>query len=282
MLVGAYTFALLVPHELGRVGTASGSWPVIPAVMVAMAAAALLGLLLGGPTVRLRGDYLAIVTIAVAEILRLGTRSLEMFGQSFGVIQFSQSFNDLMPGFVSGWAESLDVSDGTLWLFLVTWLVVLVVFLLLRLMIHSPWGRVLRAIREDEDAARALGKNAFWYKLQSLMIGGAIGGLAGVLFALDLAQISPQNFLPLVTFFAWTAMILGGAGTVGGPIAGSIVFWVVLTQTSELAADLFPSWSTQAVSGTRFVLMGALIMALIVFRPEGLFGKREELSLEIQ
>ena len=156
------------------------------------------------------------------------------------------------------------------------------VFVALSIIIHSPWGRVLRAIREDEDAARALGKNAFWYKLQSLMIGGAVGGLAGVLFALDLSQISPLNFLPLVTFFAWTVMILGGAGTVGGPIAGSIVFWVVVTQTSELAGTIFPDWSGQVVSASRFVLMGLLIMALIVFRPQGLFGKREELSLEIQ
>lgn len=282
MLVGAYTFVLVVPHELGRAGTAAGSWPIIAGAIAAMIAAALLGLVLGGPTVRLRGDYLAIVTIAVAEILRLGARSFEFMGQSFGVIQYTQSFNNLMPGFVSSWADSLGVPDTSLWLFIVTWIVVLLVFLALSVMIHSPWGRVLRAIREDENAARALGKNAFWYKLQSLMIGGAIGGLAGVLFALDLSQISPLNFLPLVTFFAWTVMILGGAGTVGGPIAGSIVFWVVVTQTSELASTIFPDWSSQIVSASRFVLMGLLVMALIVFRPQGLFGNREELSLEIQ
>jgi neutral amino acid transport system permease protein len=150
------------------------------------------------------------------------------------------------------------------------------------LMIRSPWGRVLRAIRDDEDAVRALGKNAFWYKLQVLMIGGAIAGLSGVLFALDLSQISPTNFLPIVTFFAWTALILGGAGSLVGPIAGSVIFWVVLTQTSSLAEDLFPSMSATAVSATRFILMGAMIMLLMIFRPEGLFGKREELSLEIQ
>ena len=114
------------------------------------------------------------------------------------------------------------------------------------------------------------------------MIGGAIAGIAGVLFALDGNQISPTRFLPLVTFFAWTALILGGAGSLVGPIAGSVVFWVVLTQTSSLSAFLFPSMSTVAVSATRFILMGALIMMLMIFRPEGLFGRREELSLEIQ
>lgn len=282
MLVGGYTFALLVPHELGRAGTAGGSWPIWAAVIAAMLAGVVLGLVLGGPTVRLRGDYLAIVTIAIAEILRLTVRSFSGFGQSFGIIKYTSSFNDLMPDFVRSWAESLDVPENQLWLFIVAWVTVLVVLGLLALMIRSPWGRVLRAIRDDEDAVRALGKNAFWYKLQVLMIGGAIAGLSGVLFALDLNQISPINFLPLVTFFAWTALILGGAGSLVGPIAGSVIFWVVITQTSSLAEDLFPSMSSTAVSASRFILMGALIVLLMVFRPEGLFGKREELSLEIQ
>ncbi len=282
MLVGGYTFALLVPHELGRAGTAGGSWPVWAAIIAAMLAGMLLGLVLGGPTVRLRGDYLAIVTIAIAEILRLTVRSFSGLGQSFGVIKYTSSFNDLMPGFVRGWAESLDVPENQLWLFIVAWTTVLVVLGLIALMIRSPWGRVLRAIRDDEDAVRALGKNAFWYKLQVLMIGGGIAGLSGALFALSLNQISPVNFLPLVTFFAWTALILGGAGSLVGPIAGSVIFWVVLTQTSSLASDLFPTMSSTAVSATRFILMGILIVVLMVFRPEGLFGRREELSLEIQ
>ncbi len=282
MLVGGYTFALLVPHELGRAGTASGSWPVWAAVIAAMLAGVVLGLVLGGPTVRLRGDYLAIVTIAIAEILRLTVRSFSEFGQSFGVIKYTTSFNDLTPGFIHGWAESLDVPTNQLWLFIVAWATALVVLGLLALIIRSPWGRVLRAIRDDEDAVRALGKNAFWYKLQVLMIGGAIAGLSGVLFALDLNHLSPVSFLPLVTFFAWTALILGGAGSLVGPIAGSVIFWVVLTQTSSLAEELFPWMPSTAVSATRFILMGILIVVLMVFRPEGLFGKREELSLEIQ
>jgi neutral amino acid transport system permease protein len=282
MLVGGYTFALLVPHELGRAGTAGGSWPVWAAIIAAMLAGMLLGLVLGGPTVRLRGDYLAIVTIAIAEILRLTVRSFSGLGQSFGVIKYTSSFNDLMPGFVRSWAESLDVPENQLWLFIVAWTTVLVILGLIALMIRSPWGRVLRAIRDDEDAARALGKNAFWYKLQVLMIGGGIAGLSGALFALSLNQISPVNFLPLVTFFTWTALILGGAGSLVGPIAGSVIFWVVLTQTSSLASDLFPTMSSTAVSATRFILMGILIVVLMVFRPEGLFGRREELSLEIQ
>jgi branched-chain amino acid transport system permease protein len=282
MLVGGYTYALLVPHELGRAGSTGGTWPVWAAVLAAMVAGVLLGLVLGIPTVRLRGDYLAIVTIAIAEILRFAVRSFSGLGQSFGIIQYTESFDDLAPGFVDSWAETLDVPPKDLWLFIVAWAAVLVILAAMALMLKSPWGRVLRGIRDDEDAVRALGKNAFWYKLQVLMIGGAIAGLSGVLFALDLSQISPVNFLPLVTFFAWTALILGGAGSLVGPIAGSVIFWVVLTQTSSLAEDLFPGMSATSVAATRFILMGALIMVLMIFRPEGLFGKREELSLEIQ
>lgn len=282
MLVGGYTFALLVPHELGRASSAGGSWPVWAAVLAAVVAGVLLGAVLGVPTLRLRGDYLAIVTIAIAEILRLVVRAVPFLGQSFGVIQYSNSFNELAPDFVEGWANTLDVPTNQLWLFLISWLVVLIMLGMMAVAIRSPWGRVLRAVRDDEDAARALGKNAYWYKLQVLMIGGAMAGLAGVLFAIDQSQLSPAKFLPLVTFFAWTALILGGAGSLVGPIAGSIVFWVVLTQTSSLAEQLFPSMSTVAVSATRFILMGALIMVLMVFRPEGLFGRREELSLEIK
>ena len=281
MLVGGYTYALLVPHELGRAGTEGGNWPVWAAVIAAMVAGMVLGALLGIPTLRLRGDYLAIVTIAIAEILRFTVRAVPAFGQSFGVIEFSDSFNDLSPSFVTSLAESLDVPENQLWLFIVSWLVVLVVLVLMAGVIRAPWGRVLRAIRSDEDAAEAIGKNTFGYKMQVLVFGGAIAGLSGVLFALDLGQISPVNYLPLVTFFAWTALILGGAGSLVGPIAGSVIFWVIVTQTSTLTEDLFPDLSTTAVSASRFILMGALIMVLMIFRPQGLFGRREELSLEL-
>jgi neutral amino acid transport system permease protein len=281
MAVGAYTTALLVPHSLGRSGTEAGSWPLVPALIGGMVVAAALGLLLGIPTLRLRGDYLAIATIAVSEILRFGARSFEFTGKTFGVISYSGAFQDLRPGFIDGWADAAGVPPPRMWMLVVAWVTVVIVGLFLRVLLRSPWGRVLRAIREDEDAARALGKNAFWYKLQSLMIGGAIGGLAGGLLAFDLGQLNPNSFVTQETFFVWTIVILGGAATLSGPVAGSIIFWIVLTQTDTLAADLFPGLSTATASGIRFVLVGLLIMALMVFRPQGLFGKREELSLEI-
>lgn len=284
MGVGAYTAVLLVPHGVGRLGDTGGSWPLIPAILAGMVLAALLGLLMGIPTLRLRGDYLAIVTIAVGEILRLVARASEgLTGGVFGVINFGSSLQDLRPGFVGDLARELRVPPAQFFILLTTWILVFLVWLGLRLLLRSPWGRVLKSIREDEEAARALGKNIVAYKRQSLMIGGAIGGLSGVMLAMSFGTVRPDTFLPLITFFVWAILLIGGAGSFAGPIAGSVIFWAILSQTDSLAADLFGgSAGGAAVAGFRFVLAGALIMAVMIFRPQGLFGKKEELLLEIK
>ena len=284
MAVGAYTMVLLVPHGLGRLGETGGSWPLIPAILAGMAVAAILGLLLGIPTLRLRGDYLAIVTIAVGEILRLVARAAEgLTGGVFGVINFSNSLQELRPGFVSDLARQLRVPPAQFFILLTTWILVVLVWFVLRYLLNSPWGRVLKSIREDEEAARALGKNIVAYKRQSLMIGGAIGGLAGAMLALSFGTVRPDTFLPLITFFVWAILLIGGAGSFAGPVAGSVIFWAILSQTDSLATDLFGgSAGGAAVAGFRFVLAGALIMAIMIFRPQGLFSKKEELLLEIK
>ena len=110
---------------------------------------------------------------------------------------------------------------------------VLIVTVALRLTQNTPWGRVLRAIREDEDAARALGKNAFAYKLQSLAISAAIAAVAGWFLALNLATIHPTDFEPLVTFFAYSVLILGGLANYWGVIVGSVILWTVLEGTAR-------------------------------------------------
>ena len=284
MAVGAYTAVLLIPHGVGRLGETGGSWPLIPAMVAGMTLAALLGLLLGIPTLRLRGDYLAIVTIAVGEILRLVARAAEgLTGGVFGVINFSGALQDLRPAFIADLARELRVPPAQFFILLTTWILVVLVWFGLRLLLRSPWGRVLKSIREDEEAARALGKNIVAYKRQSLMIGGAIGGLAGVMLALSFGTVRPDTFLPLITFFVWAILLIGGAGSYAGPIAGSVIFWAILSQTDSLATDLFgASAGGAAIAGFRFVLAGALIMTIMIFRPQGLFGRKEELLLEIK
>ena len=172
MGIGAYTTVLLIPHSLGREGVViSTGLPLPVAVIVGLIASALLGLLLGLPTLRLRGDYLAIVTIAAAEIFRLLVRDFEdLTGGVYGIIQFSDSLQDYRPNFIDQVSQTYDVSSAQLWVALLTWVAMAFVLVILWRLQKSPWGRALRAVREDEEAVRALGKNAVWLKLQSFML----------------------------------------------------------------------------------------------------------------
>ena len=154
--------------------------------------------------------------------------------------------------------------------------------LLLRRLTNSPWGRALRAVREDEDAVRALGKNAVWLKLQSFMLGAGIAGLSGVLLAFNYGTIQVSTFVPILTFYVWAIMILGGVGSLTGPIFGSIIFWVIIGETNGIAQLIFENANGQQIAGVRFVLVGLLIMILMIFRPSGLMGKKEELLLDVK
>ncbi len=278
MLVGGYGAAITVEH--------GGSfWLGIP---VGIAAAVLLGAILGAPTLRLRADYLAIVTISAAEILRLLVRSSwaePLTNGVFGIQGFADPFFDLNPLDTAtryGWGD-FNFQGRQLWVMIVGWGLVALATLLLWKLIKAPWGRAIRAIREDEDAARALGKNVFLYKLQSLMVGGALGGLAGMLLAIEQQNIVSDSFLPQLTFFLYVIVILGGAGTILGPIFGAIVFrflfqffdgFMAQSQAEGWYGDLLDATDAQQV---KLVLVGVGLMALMALRPQGAFGKREEL-----
>jgi neutral amino acid transport system permease protein len=261
------------------------------AIAVGIGFALVLALLLGIPTLRLRADYLAIVTIAAAEIIRLLARSTalrDVTRGAEGLSGWSGGFQDANP--FTGTVYDIGPFTYTgLQLFVVVfgWILVGVLAALVWQLMRSPWGRVLRAIREDEDAARALGKNAYWYKLQALMLGGAIGGLAGMVQVISNGTIQPDAFTPPVTFFIWTALILGGAGRVFSPIVGAILFWGLITFAEgallELVADgVIPTsvMDPSQVGQIRYWLVGLGLMALMTFRPQGLFGNREEMALD--
>jgi len=277
MAVGAYTMAIVVDNG-------ASIWIAVPC---GLGAAVVLGLLLGIPTLRLRADYLAITTIAVGEIIRISIRSSAfepVTGGVFGLQGFANEFfalNPFSPGTYGVWR--ITFSERSLWVMTVGWTLVALTTLLVWALMRAPWGRVVKAIREDEDAARSLGKNVFAFKIQSLCIGGAIGALAGMVLAMEAQAVVPDRYLPQTTFFIWTVMILGGAGTIKGPIAGSIVFWFIVLATEGLLrqgidSGLIPDWllSSQQVAAVRFVLVGLLLMALMIWRPQGIFGKREE------
>jgi branched-chain amino acid transport system permease protein len=277
MLVGAYGAAMTV--EFG-----GSLWL---GLVVGIAAAVLLGLLLGIPTLRLRADYFAITSIAAAEVIRLLVRSSwaqDLTGGAFGLQGFADEFHALNPFPPTALYElgPLAVTGRALWVILVGWVLVILTTVFIARLINSPWGRVLKAIREDEDATRSLGKDVFAYKLQALMIGGALAGLSGIYFAVDQQSIDPDTYVPPITFIVYVMVILGGAGTIWGPVIGAAAFNILFYATDELMARLQANvdWIGAIVSPAdaalvKYVLVGVALMLLIVFRPQGLLGSRE-------
>ncbi len=264
-------------------------WVGVP---IGILAAIVFALLLGAPTLRLRADYLAIVTIAAAEIIRIVVGSVtlqEYFGGRDGLQQFNDSFAALNPydSTLNLFLFSLRPNDA--WVFTVGWIMVALACLLVWALMRSPWGRVLKSIREDEEAVRSLGKNVYSYKMQALVLGGVLGGIAGFLVALDQAAINPENFSTDVTFFAYTVLILGGAARVMGPVVGAILFWFLIsvlgnffTQATSGAQPLISPeimTDTQA-SLVRFIAAGLGLVLLIIFRPQGIFGDKREIALD--
>jgi neutral amino acid transport system permease protein len=266
-------------------------WELWIGVGAGVLAGVLFALALGLPTLRLRADYLAIVTIAAAEIfhrLMAVPNFQETTGGADGLNNFADSFHDANPiadGSYGFWW--FEYSQRQLWILLVGWTLVLLAVLVTFLLMRSPWGRVVRAIREDEDAARSLGKNAYGYKMQSLILGGVIGALGGIFWAVVQDSVVPANYVSSVTFLAYVALILGGAARVWGPVVGSIILWAVLSFTNGLLSEgvregYVPDWFMEdtQVGQVRFILVGAGLALLAVFRPQGIFGDRREISLE--
>ena len=250
----------------------------------------ILAAIMGVPTLRLRADYLAIVTIAASEMFRIIARSPSLdrwTGSSDGLTGFATTFYDLSP-YDKQERYFFDLFIGNqMWVVTVGWIALVIVILISLLLMKSPWGRVLKAIREDEDAARSLGKNAYWYKMQALMIGGVFGAMGGMLRAIGTQSAQPQNFITDVTFFAWVALILGGASKVLGPIAGAAILYAILSFTDVALRqgvdnEHIPEWlmtGTQ-VGQVRFMLIGLGLILLAAFRPQGIFGNKEEMALD--
>ncbi len=261
-------------------------------IFVGLGGSVLLALVLGVPTLRLRADYLAIATIATAEILRLIFGAVEFkdtFGGSNGLTGFAGTYRDLNP-----YGSGLDLGfvsfrRGDLWSITVGWSLVALGCLLVWALMRSPWGRVLRSIREDEDAVRSLGKNVFAYKMQALVLGGLFGGLAGIFHILKQGSAVPTDFNTTFTFYAYAALLIGGAARVLGPVVGSIVFWFLIAglgsffgQATAGADPLIPDFimtNTQS-SLIRFLMLGLGLMLLMIYRPQGIFGDRREIAID--
>jgi branched-chain amino acid transport system permease protein len=260
---GAYGTLMLggapQPH-LGGFG-----WPWGPALAGGVAAAALLAWVVGMLTLRLRHDYLAIATFGVAVAFENTMRNAQGFaGGAQGLRGFERPFREL-AGNGLGWS--------VLYLALVL-IALAATYVFLDRLARAPFGRLLRAIREDEEAARSLGKSPARIRLVSFVTGSAIMGMAGGLYGTFYAFVSPQDVLPILTFQIWAMLIVGGAGNNGGAVAGAFLIWGAWTGSGWALSRFAPvDWQLYAGS-IQWVLIGSVIVGMLMWRPEGLFPER--------
>ncbi len=352
MLLGAYGFAISITQ----------GWPLIVAVLVGLAVAFVFALVLGVPTLQLRGDYLAIVTISAAEIVRYVGRSVgyeklfDLTGGAQGIpgSQYRGSFSDLsffgdgntqLLAFnytdigngdstlvrLVGWLvvigliwTAIRIGRGKMglegpprtialvglsilailvifflapvsqqntgvngwWFTAVTWAIVAISLVIVLGLTRSPWGRALKGVREDEDAMRSLGKNVFAIKMQALVIGGLFGALGGMLYVLP-SSLQPDALGRSITFFCYTALLLGGAATIWGPVLGALIFFVGrvaiigIARTYLSSDDYINVMNGQQTSQFAFVVVGVALMLLVIFRPQGILGDKRELRFNV-
>lgn len=277
MAIGAYGYAISI---------LTFGFPWWGGMLVGVGGSLIFALILGIPTLRLRGDYLAIVTIAAAEVVRLLflTTTFDKYtGSADGLSGYHDSFRAFNPipdgtyGF-GPWVYN----ENDWWVRIFGIVILAIAMLILWSVMRSPWGRVIKGIREDEDAVRALGKNVFSYKLQSLMLGGVFGALGGIVYALP-ASVNPGVYVTSLTFFVYTALLLGGAATIFGPVIGSVIFWGVQVLLSNLLPalvniGLLPFMTTTQSQTVRFILVGVALMLLVIYRPQGILGNKKELT----
>jgi neutral amino acid transport system permease protein len=354
MLLGAYGFAISVAHGI----------PMFFAIIIGLLLAFVFALVLGVPTLKLRGDYLAIVTISAAEIIRYVGRSngvgwladlthgaLGLNGSAYSTPFINLSFfpkgdaDAQILGFdysdvggnttvtrLVGWVIAIALIWFTVrvargktslegsakrvatiglivvsallvcflvpyrkdwtgvngwWFTAVTWFVVLLSLGLVYLLVNSPWGRALKGVREDEDAMRSLGKNVYAIKMQALVLGGLFGAISGMLYVMP-ASLQPDSLGRTMTFNCYTALLLGGAATIWGPVLGSMIFFVGRLGI-KTAAGIYlatPEYHLNFIKGDRvdqfsFIIVGVALMLLVIFRPQGILGDKRELRFHV-
>jgi branched-chain amino acid transport system permease protein len=236
-----------------------------------MLASALVAAIVGIPTIRLKHDFLAIGTFGIAICIQLVAMNWKSVTRGFdGLHSLPKPFASL---------ASSPFQANLYYLILVLALIGLITFALER-MVRSPWGRMLRAIREDEEAAAALGKNAFAIRLQTFVLGSMLMGLSGALYANFMGFVSPQDLLPIFTFQVFVMLIVGGSGNNFGALLGAVIIWALWTVTESVLSAVLPPGLRQQVSAIRVVMVGAILVAMLLYRPQGMLPERRNVSPE--
>lgn len=298
--IGAFTSALFTTlPPAGAFASFSEQWfgfgaPFLVGVLAAGIVSALLGWLIGIPTLRLREDYLAMATIGIAELTRLvfqnerwlanGPQPLRGIPQPLKCL-VEDPVCTWLPGPLQAVFDPLQPRDYV-WVYLLVVAVILfVVYLGLQRLLRSPWGRVLRAVREDEASAAMVGKNVASYRMQSFVLGAFVMGVGGALYAHYMVAIDYSHFNPLyATFLIWVMLMLGGSGNNRGAILGAFAIWAVWTGTAFLIDELRPALA--AISPAlparapylRFLLVALMLIFILLYRPKGLLAEEKYVS----
>jgi branched-chain amino acid transport system permease protein len=251
-LIGAYTYAILIETGLH----------FIPCLIIAALVAGLIGSLISLPALRLREDYLAIVTLAFGEIIRIVVKAEHwiahgVWGMTVPPAIFWQGASFRM---------TIVAHIGLVFICLA------ICFILVQMVANSPYGRVIRAIREDETAAATLGKSRFRYKAQVFGIGSALAGLGGALFAQYIGYIEPYMFMPMLTFTIWIMVLLGGPANNWGTLVGA-----ALVELFERGAKMLKDYLLVPVdpNNLQYILLGLLIIFILLYRPSGIFKESQ-------
>jgi branched-chain amino acid transport system permease protein len=247
--IGAYVSALLAMSD-------------VPLALAFIAASILAGIAawpIGLVALRLRDDYFAIVTLGFSEAVRLvivneawltnGVRGIT------GVPGLFQDAGSSAPIITLG--VLLAVNAAT-------------VFILYGI-VRSPFGRALEAVRDDETALMALGKSPSRFKIEVLILGSALGGLAGAFYGHYVTYIVPDQFVPLTTFYIWMAVIIGGVGRVSGAVVGTVLL-IGMLEGSRFLRDLIPAIPDAEMASVRIGVVGLLLILFMIYRPQGLLG----------
>jgi branched-chain amino acid transport system permease protein len=267
--VGAYTSAIITKEPAtGGYVTYIGGWqmPYFVGLLGAGAACSVLAFIIGIPTLRLREDYLAIASIGVAETLRrVFINEMGLVNGTRGMIGIPQPLHGLV-----------DTADYRYVYLAIVAVILIIVYIVVERVLRSPWGRVLRAIREDEVTAQASGKNIFAFKMQAFMLGAFIMGLGGAMYASYVRAITPDTFVPMFgTFLIWVMLIVGGSGNNKGAILGALAVWLIWDRTGAIVSDA----QDPRIFYVRNLLIGLLVVGVLLLRPKGILGEEKRVSV---
>lgn len=264
-LTGLINFGHVAFFAIGAYASALLALQGVPLPLCFLAAAvipALTAVPIGLVTLRLREDYFAVVTLGFSEVVRVVITNEQWLTSGTQGIPGIPRLYPSLSGMIGQTAVLATIAAATL---AAIWMI--------NRMARSPFGRTIQAIRDNEEAVRALGKDPVWFKVQVLAVGAGLAGVAGAFYAHYITYITPDQFIPLVTFYVWMAIIMGGAARISGAIAGTILLMLFL-EGSRFLHDVIPGISEVSMASVRIGVVGLLLIVFVIKRPQGLMGSR--------